>query len=215
MKYIEKGEEPGAFTEWKKKPDNLQRTWKSFRRTKAKNQLLQALLEEQGYICCYCCSSITKENCHIEHLKPQNEDEKSRFEYKNLMVSCQGEDEDKPSIPVHCGHQKQGWYDKNLFVSPLEPNCAEFFKYSSSGEILPTDNLDKKAASETTIEKLALNIRKLQRMRKKAIDAELLNIEDLNEAEIQQLIKAYGIPDINGQYTPFCTAIIYLLKNYF
>ena len=43
-----------------------------------------------------------------------------RFDYFNLIVSCQGED-DKPRVPVHCGHQKDNWYDKKLLVSPF---CA-------------------------------------------------------------------------------------------
>ncbi|BAZ52065.1 hypothetical protein NIES4103_47240 [Nostoc sp. NIES-4103] len=100
-------------------------------------------------------------------------------------------------------------------VSPLEINCGDFFKYLASGEIQPTDEPCKKAATETTIEKLALNIDKLQNMRKVAIDAILLDIESLTEAEIQQLAEGYGKPDSSGQYTPFCAAIIYLLQNYF
>ena len=75
---------------------------------------------EQGYICCYCGVAIDKGSCHIEHFKPQGIDETVRFDYFNLIVSCQGED-DKPRVPVHCGHQKDNWYDKKLLVSPF---CA-------------------------------------------------------------------------------------------
>ncbi|MCC5617676.1 hypothetical protein LC605_21805 [Nostoc sp. CHAB 5836] len=113
------------------------------------------------------------------------------------------------------GHKKKYWYDENLMVSPLEINCADFFKYPASGEIKPTDNAGKKAIAETTIKKLALDIDKLQKMRKKAIDGALLATEGLTEIEIQLLAEGYQELDANDQYTPFCAAITYLLKNYF
>lgn len=52
-------------------------------------------------------------------------------------------------------------------------------------------------------------------MRRVAIDAVLVDIDSLTEAEIQQLAEGYEKPDSNGQYTPFRAAITYLLKNYF
>ncbi len=100
-------------------------------------------------------------------------------------------------------------------VSPLKMNCADFFKYSAAGEILATDKFDKKDAAKTTIEKLALNISKLQNMRRMAIEAVLLGIDELTEIEIQQLVQGYEQLDPNGQYTPFGAAIAYFLKNYF
>jgi hypothetical protein len=139
-----------------------------------------------------------------------------RFDYFNLIVSCEGED-DKPRVPVHCGYQKDNWYDKKLLVSTLIANCGEFFKYSAAGEILPTEETSKKVAAETTIEKLALNIPKLQRMRKAAIDAELelLVDEDFNEEEIRNIIKDYLELNDDGKYQPFCATIVYILENYY
>ncbi|WP_071188519.1 retron system putative HNH endonuclease [Trichormus sp. NMC-1] len=251
MKYIEKGEEPEIFTNWKAQEND---DWKPYWNTKDTNfqapekpVVHDALLIEQGYICCYCGMRIFRtrglrfnsvpirfwiflfdSNClagilflsksptsHIEHLRPRSRYPDLALEYTNFMASCQGEDEEEPSIPVHCGHKKKEWYDENLMVSPLEPNCADFFKYPASGEILPTDDLDKKNVAETTIQHLALDINKLRNLRKAAIDAALFNLEYLSEEEIQQLTLGYELPDSNGQYTPFCSAIIYVLKSYF
>lgn len=138
------------------------------------------------------------------------------MDYSNLIVSCQGED-DKPRVPVHCGHQKDNWYDKKLLVSPLIANCGEFFKYSAAGEILATEETSKKVAAQTTIEKLALNIPKLQRMRQAAIDAELelLADEDFNEEEIRNIVKDYLELNNDGKYQPFCATIVYILENYY
>ncbi|MHC5934937.1 hypothetical protein [Nostoc sp.] len=52
-------------------------------------------------------------------------------------------------------------------------------------------------------------------MRRVAIDAALLATEGLTEIEIQLLAEGYQQLDANGQYTPFCAAITYFLKNYF
>ncbi|MFM2060471.1 MAG: hypothetical protein RLZZ507_141 [Cyanobacteriota bacterium] len=217
MKYIQKGVELNSLSAWKIKQGDKIPSWKSFRRTVVKDQLLETLLKEQGYICCYCGVAIDKGSCHIEHFKPQGTDETVRFDYFNLMVSCQGEDETQPKIPVHCGHKKDNWYDENLLVSPLIENCTEFFRYSAAGEILPTEETSKKLAAETTIENLALNIPKLQRMRQAAIDAELelLADEDFNEEEIKNIIKDYLELDDDGRYKPFCATIIYFLENFY
>ncbi|MBE9106095.1 TIGR02646 family protein, partial [Nostoc cf. edaphicum LEGE 07299] len=169
MKYIKKSQEPEKFTNWKAlENDDWKPNWDDNFQTPEKPVVHDALLKEQGYICCYCGMRITKETSHIEHLKPRSTYPNLALEYTNLIASCQGESEEPPTVPVHCGHKKKYWYDENLMVSPLEINCADFFKYPASGEIQPTDNPSKKAVAETTIKKLALDIDKLQKMRRVA-----------------------------------------------
>ncbi|MBE9198812.1 MULTISPECIES: retron system putative HNH endonuclease [unclassified Nodularia (in: cyanobacteria)] len=216
MKYIKKNQEPEQFSSWKAlENDDWKPSWDDNFQAPEKPVVHDALLKEQGYICCYCGMAVTRATSHIEHLQPRSTYPDLSLEYTNLIASCQGESTEPPPVPVHCGHQKKYWYDEHLMVSPLKINCADFFHYPASGEILPTNDPEKTAAAKTTIEKLALNINKLQNMRKLAIDAALLGIEDLTDAEIQQLVKGYDQIDSHGQYTPFCAAIIYFLKNYF
>lgn len=215
MKYIKKGEEPESLTAWKALAnDDWTPTYDDLR-GREKTDVYNALLQEQGFICCYCGIGITRETCHIEHLKPQSTHPHLELEYSNMLASCQGESEAPPPKPVHCGHKKDEWYDENMMVSPMEANCADSFKYTGSGEIQPTDAPDKQAAARETIRRLGLNINKLQRMRRKAIDKILLGIADCTNEEIQQLAVGYARPDAVGQYTAFCGAIVYILKHYF
>ncbi len=214
MKYIQKSKEPRSLTEWNKRLGNKTPNWKSFTQS-VKNDVYQSLLQEQGYICCYCSRPISRKACHIEHFKPKSVYKNLTFEYTNLIASCQGEDEKKPRVPVHCGHTKRAWYDEELMVSPLNPSCEDFFKYSGFGEILPTDDLDQQAAAKTTIAKLALDISKLRKLRRAAIDAALQAIQGLSDAEIQQLTQGFLELDGEGRYTPFCEVIAYILKQYF
>ena len=216
MKYIKKGEEPESFKAWKALARTTPNYGYSYLQNPEKRQLHDSLLQEQGYICCYCGMRITRENSHIEHLKPQSTpDPDLSVDYKNLIASCQRERE--PKKPIHCGVAKDNWYDENLMVSPLNPNCADFFIYTDDGQILPTDDLEKKDAATTTIARLRLDIGKLKDMRENVIKnlwADL-DIEELTNEDKQKLIQGFQQLDGNGQYQEFCFAIAYILNQYF
>lgn len=214
MKYIHKSKEPKSLTEFNKRLGNKTPNWKAFTQS-VKNEVYESLLKEQGYICCYCSRPISRKQCHIEHFKPKSVYKHLTFNYTNLIASCQGEDEDRPRVPVHCGHKKQAWYDEELMVSPLNPNCADFFKYSGFGEILPTDDPDKQLAAKTTVAKLALDINKLRKQRRVAIDTALQAIQGLTDAEIRLLAQGFQELDSEGRFTPFCEVIAYVIKQYF
>jgi uncharacterized protein (TIGR02646 family) len=213
VKYIKKSEEPESFTVWKNLAnEDWQPSWDDFRKPQ-KIHVHDSLLQEQGFICCYCGRRITKDISHIEHLKPRKTHQNLALEYTNLLASCQRERERKE--PLHCGSKKDEWYDENLMVSPLDINCAEFFRYTEDGQILSTEVLEKKSAADTTINKLDLNIDKLKKMRSDAIEGILEGFEELTEDEQQKLLQAFCQPDDNGQNQEFCAAIAYILKNYF
>ncbi len=229
MRYINKGEEPESFTTWKALANEDWAPTYDDLRGQEKTDLYNALLREQGFICCYCGMRITRElsdigadtsytdrdSCHIEHLKPQSIYPELALEYKNLLASCQAERDKVPPPPVRCGYKKEDWYDENLIVSPLDANCADYFRYSASGAILPTDAPDKQAAAETTIEKLGLDIDKLRAMRSAGIDGALLAIQGLTDEEIQVFAQSFEQLNDKGKYQPFCFAIAYILNQYF
>ena len=84
--------EPDSFKAWKVKHPNAT-TWKSFtKNVKEKKELQDALLKEQGYLCCYCCRSITnatkKEEPTVEHFELKALYPDKTFDYANLLVSC-------------------------------------------------------------------------------------------------------------------------------
>ncbi|WP_088241842.1 hypothetical protein [Calothrix rhizosoleniae] len=100
-------------------------------------------------------------------------------------------------------------------VSSLDINCSEFFKYTEDGQILPTEVLEKKTAAETTIEKLDLNIDKLQNMRCQEIEAILdEDFEDLTIDDRKLLLDGFEQTNDNGQYEEFCAVISYIIQQY-
>ena len=57
-----------------------------------KDNLRRSLVEEQGGICCYCCSEISIDNklTKIEHFWPQEPYKNLQLCYTNLMAACKG-----------------------------------------------------------------------------------------------------------------------------
>ncbi|MEH2311668.1 MAG: retron system putative HNH endonuclease [Nostoc sp.] len=211
MKYIKKSEEPESFTVLKNLAnEDWQPSWKNFSKPQ-KTDVHNSLLQEQGFICCYCGRRINTDDSHLEHLKPRTTYPQLALEYTNILASCQKDTVRKE--PLHCGKIKDKWYDDNLMISPLDVNCAEFFRYTDDGQILATNNSEKQLAAETTIDKLALNIDKLKNLRAKSIEPILEIINTITEEEREDLILGFSETDSKGYYEEFCAAIIYLLKN--
>ena len=55
------------------------------------DDLREVLRVEQGFICCYCMSSIETGKTKIEHYKPRDGNEELEIDYKNLYLACDGE----------------------------------------------------------------------------------------------------------------------------
>ena len=229
MRYIKKKEVPPEFTQWKAEVnENWQPHWSSNKKktnfqNPQKQIVHQSLLKEQGYICSYCQRRIDLNNSHIEHFKPKDEDyyPELSLEYNNFLASCQKEkitvedSEEKireyAESPVHCGHAKGNWYDEKLTVSPLIQNCADYFRYTEAGEILPSEDPDKNEAAKVTIEKLGLDKLKDKRL---AVIEGLFGEEELSKEEIEKFIASFDNVNEEDKYDPFCNVLIYILKQY-
>jgi uncharacterized protein (TIGR02646 family) len=228
VKYIQKAPEPEEFVQWKlDKPKKYQSNdWKKLNPL-PKQALHEALLKEQGCICCYCECALTKNNSHIEHFVPKKglyADPNLTFEYQNLLCSCDGNARHPENKGLtHCGNRKDDWFNAVLMVSPLDKDCANYFRYTTAGKILSTEDSEKQQATEETINRCNLNHPILKKMRHEALkritlqsltDNTTLLSDSLTKDEISQLIQSYSQPDALGRYTPFCTAIIYFLSVY-
>lgn len=213
MKYINKGQEPQSFKSWKDNDKMYQRgkpNWDRFNHSKyrdIKNELLETLKREQGYICCYCEVKLKENDYHPEHLKPKDKNKypQLQLEYENLLCSCQLEIES--GEPRHCGNSKGSWYDDNLLVSPLNSICETKFTYTMDGQISHTDE-----ASEHTIKHLQLGIDKLNKLRESAIEPFLIDPITLNEIskEEAKIFAERYLQVSNGKFNEFHTTIKYL-----
>lgn len=171
----------------------------------AKVATKDALMAEQGYICCYCERRLTPDDSHIEHFKPQSDKSVDPLDYSNMLCSCQNILSKEE--PLQCGHRKG---NVEIAISPLEPSCEARFSFTGDGRIdsaTPDDT-----AAINTIETLGLAIPKLNASRAMTIEPFLES--DLTEAEVRQFVSGYLQQDNQGSYGEFWTTIQYLFGGY-
>ena len=208
MKAINKLSEPAVLTYWKaQENDNWQPAYDAMGST-IKNEVKESLMSEQGYLCCYCERQLTDNDSHIEHLKPQSDPAVDPLDYSNMLCSCQNQLQ--KGEPRHCGNLKDDWFDSELLLSPLDSGCEERFSFTGYGDIKPAYTEDN--AASKTIQKLGLNIPKLQSMRANVIEPFL--DDSLSEVELGQFVTGYLLEDETGRYGEFFTTIQYLFGSY-
>ncbi|MDQ7073625.1 MAG: retron system putative HNH endonuclease [Gammaproteobacteria bacterium] len=206
MKWVRKRSEPKIFTDWKALVSEAWQPSYANLGGVEKQAVKQALIQEQGGLCCYCERRLSEADSHIEHFRPQSEPDVDPLDFANMLCSCQSQL--RRGEPRHCGNSKGAWFEEGVLVSPLEPECEGRFSYRGDGGIKPMTSSDD-AASET-ISHLALDIPKLRALRA-AVIAPFL--DDLTESEFQNFVTGYLQYDAQGQYGEFWTVIKYLFRR--
>ena len=85
MKYIVKGEEPESFTEWKALANDDWKPTYDQLSGQVKKDVKNALITEQGSICCYCERKLSYDDSHIEHLNPQCTSTEGQLDFQNML----------------------------------------------------------------------------------------------------------------------------------
>jgi uncharacterized protein (TIGR02646 family) len=203
MKQIIKNHEPQEIIDWKALADA---NWQPTYRDAPKGIIRQSLLEEQGYICCYCNKDISDEDFHIEHFRPQDPFDYLELEYINMHASCM-KNKVKGS-PSHCGDAKKNWFDNRLTLSPLDNNEISF-RYLDDGTV----EAGVPDASEM-ITKLNLNEETLRSKREAEITG-ILDEEFIETATNDQLLNLFAkiSRKNNGKYQEFTIAIQQQIKQ--
>ncbi|MEE1258482.1 MAG: retron system putative HNH endonuclease [Lachnospiraceae bacterium] len=227
MRQIHKKMEPVRFTNWKNKVATLTGRIATYEDLKDYEyfMLKKSLVEEQGFICCYCERRIGANkkltDCDIEHFMPRNPDSSmpvaqqaicraAQLDYFNMFASCEGELAD--SID-HCNHKKDNWFDFSECISPLETEIRGLYGFKLNGEVYALGDRGREM-----LKHLNLNSYVLQEQRKEAYYAVLeLEFEDedlLDDEEYVEATIAHYDNMNDGKYEQFCSMITYCMKNY-
>ncbi len=202
MRRVFKASEPEAFTAWKALANDDWQPGYGDLQNPEKRSLHDALLNEQGGMCCYCGRIIALTDSHIEHFRPQEAREVLSLDYNNLHASCIRETE--PGSPLHCGHAKGNDFDENLAISPTDEGCEQRFKYSAQdGAIFSEDRNDESALY--MIKLLKLDIKFLSDRRKEVLKRVFDNefLLSASHEDLEKLASAYRQPNVEGQFTDF------------
>jgi len=195
MKQIYKNAPPNSFLSWQNlRSDNWSPEYPLLRNPE-KRVLLQSLLSEQGWVCCYCGMRISETNSHIEHFRPQERYGALQLEYENLFASCVRET--VPPDPLHCGHGKGSSFDESLYISPLSDACEMRFRYTDVGEITGADSKDLAARYMIEILNIDLPLRIYRREVIASLDSEFLL--SATPEELRRICDANRTPDEFGR----------------
>ena len=230
MRQIKKKLEPAHFKNWKnnfKTIHNREAVYSDLYETAEYYYLKKSLLEEQGYICCYCERKIGRseglKDCDIEHFMPRNPDgryltsaecaqcREAQMKYTNLFVSCKGEDAYSAD---HCNHKKDNWFDFEKCISPTDDRIKGMFGFKLNGKIFLKNPLGSEMEKH-----LNLSSYILEEQRKAALDT-VLDLEFVDEDlfadkdYVETVAEDYDNMK-NGEYTEFCSMITYCLREYY
>jgi uncharacterized protein (TIGR02646 family) len=156
-----------------------------------------ALLQEQGWTCCYCGRAITADDSHIEHFRPQHAYPELALDYGNLHASCLRAK--SPGMPLHCGHGKDDAFDEEKQVSPLAVETEARFLYTLNGQIEAANPDDD--AAQYMVDLLCLDIPSLKNRRGAAL-SQVFDDEFLSSAtdeELRTLRDRFRQPDAEGK----------------
>ena len=205
MKYIKKGTEPASLTRFRAAGG------KNFDDYREKKELSRQLMEEQGFICCYCMQRIKPKTVHIEHWKPQSLFPEFQLDYKNLLAVCDG-NEGHQKHKLHCDRKKG---NTEITINPTKRQCESLAKFSSNGEVYSDDE----TVSRELTGVLNLNNQTLVINRKNALDFVVRKLMAENrdgtwaKAVLEKEIRRWENTGTDGKYEPFCRIVIFHLKK--
>jgi uncharacterized protein (TIGR02646 family) len=180
-------------------------------------QLRLELVEEQGFICCYCNREIAgnKEESNVEHFKAKGRKEYFPlvFDYNNLLASCNGFEKTPKPRYTCCNSKRQG--EEDLPLSPLQGDIESHFDFTIDGQIIGLSD-----AANDMIHKLGLDIDLLDDLRKTYIRNELFEnpfsvLSDyISKEKAERKVAELELEKQKGsKFSPFGVAIIKVLKN--
>ncbi len=166
-------------------------------------------LNEQFYLCAYCCQRIEEINaCHNEHLEAQKLNPKRTLDFSNIVASC--------NTPNQCGdaHKSQ-----HLPLTPLMTECETELRFKISGRV---EGLSDRAADTIRVLNLGddeKNNRALIEKRKQLSNALLwangINPDDgLEDDEILNILISDLSQPQQDQMEPFTPVVINILRSW-
>jgi uncharacterized protein (TIGR02646 family) len=216
MRRIVKTHAPQKLRKWCEENHELNHSYNELKGTEAHQALKKKLLEEQGRICAYTGLAIEGVTSHVEHLKPQNEcGDWEDVEYRNVVACFPSNGGDKSfgyGAPL-----KDGWWNENLFISPLSEDCERRFKFTWSGHVRP--NPEEHQGAKETINILGLENDGLRQLRKSRIDGffgfgSRTRSKPLSVGEARTALANIDQFNGNGRLPEFCFVLKQLLPKY-
>ncbi|MEZ6037416.1 MAG: retron system putative HNH endonuclease [Planctomycetota bacterium] len=196
MRRVQKAATPVEFAAWTESGNEDWQPCYGDLRQPLKGLVHDALLAEQGHVCCYCERRIVRTyagtgDSHIEHLIPQSIEPDRALDYANMLCSCNSTNNE------HCGGHRG---NQDLAVHPLQADCERAFVYGSDGSVRAASESAPKAT--TTIKALGLDCASLRRRRKLALDDFFTTVSILPPTDWRMIAKMLLDRNERGEFIP-------------
>ena len=170
-----------------------------------KDDLRNKLLEEQGFICCYCMDRVEFKNSKIEHFKPRSIHRDKQLDYSNLFIACLG-GEGGSKNKQHCD-TKKGQSELNSIY--LLSNIEKELEYKKDGLIFSKNSEINKELDEV----LNLNYEVLKTNREDTFHQLTCELKKSGWTvpNLKSNLEKYKTKNSKGKYRPYCEMIVYFL----
>ncbi|MDX2303812.1 MAG: hypothetical protein NW226_13485 [Microscillaceae bacterium] len=223
MKYISKTVEPKSLINFK----NLKypKFTPSFENLPPSvlHDIIQHLIHDQGYLCCYTLDEITPETAILVHIHTPKYFPDRGLNYENMFLALRQPDNLPPKLAV--GYQSKGETVIPDYLS--DERCGAYFRYNTLGEIIPAgtfrtvkkcrDNFKKLTPEQQmafcTIDLLNLNADHLKQQRKTIFNQVTELVRKMPRPQIQKVIKKLKEKDKFGKYRRYQDVMVYYLEN--
>ncbi|MFK8163257.1 MAG: retron system putative HNH endonuclease [Lewinella sp.] len=155
--------------------------------------VVNQLLEEQNYLCAYCCASINSKTMKIEHWKTRTNHPDQDLVYTNLLAVCYGDR--FCSTELHCDRSREE--KTELTITPLRKDQIDkvFFE-KGTGRINSSD--PELAFDLITPKRLNLNCNLLTKQRSTVLARFRNALESKRKRELRK----------NNNYSPNFTRLL-------
>lgn len=207
---ITKGREPDGWTEERHTPGITYET-------AHKDDLRQALLEEQGGLCGYCMRRVsfavgTPTDTRIEHLKPRTLSlaegkPEETLAYGNMILCCNGDIGGSKNL--HCDVSKG---EKEIHFTPFDAAAIATISYSSKDGTIKSTN---EAYNDDLNKVLNLNHPRLAANRLAVIKGlvKVMGSKSWKKSDIAHKISYYSERTAKGQLHEYCGVILWYLNK--
>ena len=213
MQQINKGTEPTKLIEYKRKnPTHRYNDLGKDDPEQIRPAIRQACLDEQAYLCAYCCRPIgaNDHDCMNEHILPRQGYPQFSFDFNNIVASC--------TTKGGCDDAKE---NQEIAISPLSPRCKTEFNFNLSGTVTGLTNDAKQTIDVLKLGDSLQQNQKLVDIRRQAIINYLLsqsiNPNDPVDVVDDELLTVL-IDDLqqvsDGKLQPFAPVISKALQNW-
>lgn len=235
LKRIVKGNEPNGLKRYRKQftPTKLNTDGDIYKNYTPKTQegcnkdenanLRKLLLEQQGYICCYCMNTITCCYSKIEHYKPQSKFRNLQVSYNNLFIACCGKTIDRKKYDTCKTYNEEinqdyderfcDTYKDNseLQYIDLLSNIENEIKYDKYGLI----SSENKNINDELNNILNLNCKTLKKQRQETLDRLKVQLRNkgYKKSTLEHYLKQYKNRDSSNKFAPYCEMIVYFLTK--